>query len=150
MRARRKTRWLREAALLIAGAAIVLAAGCGEDFANDPRPPASVSLSGVINDRGVTISPDRIGAGALQITISNQTKAPHTVTLEGEPPKGNRVQERVGPVNPLDTATIQKTLRPGSYQVRAGSAAATPHELRPATLEVGRERHDSNSELLLP
>jgi hypothetical protein len=142
---------LRMAACLVAGSLVVLAAGCGdEDFANNPRPPASVTLSGVIDNQGVTISPDKVGAGPIEIIIQNQTKAEHTITLEGEPSKGNRVRERVGPVNPLDAATIQKTLRPGSYEVRAGSTAATPHELSPATLSVGRERRDSSDELLLP
>jgi hypothetical protein len=130
----------------MAGAAFLLAAGCGEeDFANKPRPPASVALTGVIQDRGVTVSPDKVGAGPISITISNQTKAEHTVTLEGD-----RVRERVGPINPLDTATIQKTLRPGRYEVRAGSSAATPHEITPDTLMVGRERRDSSNQLLQP
>jgi len=142
---------MRTAALLTAGTILLLAVGCGdEDFANDPRPPVSISLTGVINNRGVTISPDKVGAGPIELTISNQTKAAHTITLEGEPPQGNRVRERVGPVNPLDTATIQKTLRPGSYEVRAGSAAATPREIGLARLTVGRQRPDSNDRVLLP
>jgi hypothetical protein len=130
----------------MAGAALLLAAGCGgEDFANNPRPPASVSLTGVIQDTGVTISPDKVGAGPVSITISNQTSAEHSVMLEG-----TRVRERFGPINPLDTATIQKTLQPGRYKVSAGSAAATPREIKPDTLVIGRERPDSSNQLLQP
>jgi hypothetical protein len=129
----------------------ILVSGCGgEDFQNEPRPPVSIELTGVIQDKGVTISPNRVGAGPIEITISNQTKAAHTITLEGEPAGGNRVRERVGPVNPLDTATVQKTLRPGTYEVRAGSERAVPREIASATLTVGRERRDSNSQLLQP
>jgi hypothetical protein len=130
-------------ALLVAGAVL---AGCGdEDFANKPRPPVTVELTGVIQNDKVTVSPDKIGAGPVQITISNQTRQPHVVTLEGE-----RLQQRVGPVQPLDTATLQRTLEPGIYQVKAGTAVATPKEIAPAELRIGRERRNSNDTLLLP
>jgi hypothetical protein len=45
---------------------------------------------------------------------------------------------------------IQWTLAPGSYEVRAGSARAVRREIAPASLDVGAERKNSNSELLLP
>jgi hypothetical protein len=131
------------AALLVAGAIL---AGCGEeDFANKPRPPVTVELTGVIQEDKVTVSPAKIGAGPVQITISNQTKEAHTVTLEGE-----SLRQRVGPVEPLDTTTLQKTLAPGTYEVKAGSAAATPKEIASAELTIGRERKNSNDTLLLP
>ena len=104
-----------------------------------------VELTGVIQEDKVTVSPDKEGAGPILITVSNQTKEAHTLTLEGE-----SVRERVGPINPLDTATIQKTLRPGAYEVRAGSSVAVAREIRPATLTIGKKRKDSNDELLLP
>jgi len=104
-----------------------------------------VDLTGVIQQNKVTVSPNRVGAGPIIITISNQTKDAHTVTLEGE-----RVKEQVGPINPLDTATIQKTLVPGDYEVRAGSSVAVPKEIAPATLRIGRARPNSNNRLLLP
>jgi hypothetical protein len=138
MRARATT-----AAVLAAG---VVAAGCGdEDFPNDPRPPVRVELTGVIQDDAVTVSPSRVGAGPILITISNQTRNRATITLEGA-----STRERVGPVAPLDTATIQRTLAPGTYEVRAGSEVALPREIRPAELEIGRERESSSGDLLLP
>jgi hypothetical protein len=138
MRARATT-----AAVLAAG---VVVAGCGdEDFANEPRPPLPVELTGVIQDDAVTVSPSRIGAGPILITISNQTRNQATITLDGA-----SIRERVGPVPPLDTATIQRTLAPGLYEVRAGSEMALPREIRPAELEIGRERDSSSSDLLLP
>ena len=131
------------ATVLAAGAA---AAGCGEDdFANEPRPPVPVELTGVIQDDAVTVSPSRIGAGPVAITISNQTEHDTTVTLEG-----SSIRTRVGPVGPLDTATIQKTLEPGRYEVKAGSEVALPREIRPAELRIGRKRPSSSNTLLLP
>jgi hypothetical protein len=134
----------------MAGTLAVTAAGCGEDdFENEPRPPVPVELTGVIQEDKVTVSPDgrdrKLGAGPFLITISNQTPDAHTLTLEGD-----RITERVGPVNPEDTATIQKTLAPGNYEVRAGSEVAVPKEIEPAELEIGPERRDSNDRLLLP
>jgi hypothetical protein len=147
MRATRKTSTKRGAAAVLTSAVLILPfAACGEeDFENRPRPPTPLELSGVIQDTKVTVSPDSVGAGPVLITISNQTQEAHTVTLEGE-----RVRERVGPVNPLDTVTIQKTLDPGSYEVTAGSARAVTREIRPATLTIGKQRKNSSDEVGLP
>jgi hypothetical protein len=132
--------------VLTVGAVALSAAGCGEDdFENRPRPPVPVELTGVIQEDKVTVSPSRVGAGPILITISNQTEAAHKVILEGE-----RIREEVGPINPLDTTTIQRTLKQGNYEVRAGSARAVAREIAPAELSIGRPRKSSSDELLLP
>jgi hypothetical protein len=123
-----------------------LIAGCGEDdFKNEARAPVRLALTGVIQDDKVTVSPARIGAGPVEITISNQTDSVRTITLEGE-----SVSEKGGPVQPGDTATIQRTLAPGSYEVRAGSKKAVRREIQPAVLRIGKERANSNNDVLLP
>jgi len=132
----------------VAFAAIALAlVGCGggKDFANHPRPPVPLQLTGVITKQQVTISPHKVGAGPVVITVSNQSGQSRTLTLDG-----NGIQEVVGPINPLDTAQLQKTLKPGRYQVRAGSEAATARTLRPATLLIGKERPSGSDKVLLP
>ena len=125
----------------------IFAVGCGdEDFDRKPRAAVRVELSGVIQKDRVTVSPARgLGAGPFEITISNQTDEPHTVTLEGE-----SIKEDAGSVDPTDTLTIKRTLDPGTYEVRAGSEQAVPKEIKPAVLDIGPERQDSNSNLLLP
>jgi hypothetical protein len=126
--------------------AVVLLAGCGgEDFKNEARAPIRLELSGVIQDDEVTVSPSKIGAGPVAITISNQTDVAHTITLEG-----SSTIDRAGPIQPNDTATIQKTLEPGSYQVKAGSEKAVKKEIRPAVLQIGKSRKNSNNDVLLP
>ena len=130
-------------------AAALALAGCGEDdFENEERPPVPKQLTGVITDEKVTISPNELGAGPVVITVSNQTEASHTVTLESS--DGGTIREQVGPINPLDTATLQRTLEQGSYTVAAGSEAAVPKEIEPATLTIGEERKSGSDELLLP
>jgi hypothetical protein len=124
----------------------VILAGCGgEDFKNEPRAPIRLELSGVIQSDAVSVSPAKLGAGPVAITISNQTDEAHTVTLEG-----SSTVDRTDPVQPGDTATIQKTLQPGNYEVKAGSAKAATKEIRPAVLTIGKERANSNNDVLLP
>ena len=137
----------RRGIALVAGSAIaVFVAACGDDdFENAPRPAVPVELTGVIQEDKVTVSPAKVGAGAILITISNQTKAAHTLILEGE-----TIREQVGPVNPLDTATLQKTLKQGSYEIRAGSSKAVAREIKPAKLTIGKPRSSSSNEVLQP
>ena len=126
--------------------AVALLGGCGgEDFKNEARAPIREALTGVIQDDQLTVSPSKVGAGPVEITISNQTDAAHSITLEGQ-----SIIERAGPVGPGDTATIQKTLEPGNYEVKAGSDKAVRREIRPAVLRIGKKRKDSNNDLLLP
>ena len=122
-------------------------AGCGggKDFANHPRPPETLQLTGVITNARVTISPNKVGAGPVIITVSNQTSRSRTLTLDGQ-----GIQERVGPINPLDTAQLQKTLKPGTYTVTAGSEAATAHSIAPAHLIIGKQRQSGSNKVLLP
>ena len=139
-----KTR-VRTPALLICAVALGTV-GCGdEDFKNDPRAAVPVELGGVIKPARVIVSPDRIGAGPVRVTVSNQTDEAHTVIL-----RGHSVEERVGPVYPQDTAAIQKTLEPGRYELRAGSDEGAARPIEPAVLRIGPRRPESNERLLLP
>lgn len=135
---------------IVATASLALAialSGCGggKDFANNPRPPVTVQLTGVITKHKVTISPNKVGAGPVVITVSNQTQQSRTLTLDG-----NGIQERVGPINPLDTAQLQKTLKPGRYKVTAGSETATASTIQAATLVIGKARASASDKVLLP
>src|SRR4051812_50053123 len=111
---------MRTAVAVLATALAVAGCGGGKDFENKPRPAVTLELTGVITKEKVTISPRRVGAGPVEIKISNQSGQSRTITIDG-----NGIQESVGPVNPLDVATLQKTLGPGRYTVKAGSEAAT-------------------------
>ena len=64
--------------------AVVLLAGCGgDDFKNEARAPIRLELSGVIQDDAVSVSPAKVGAGPVAITISNQTDKPDKIMHEG-------------------------------------------------------------------
>lgn len=149
MNSKGKMRYCR--VIVLAGGlslAVAIAGGCGgDDFANAPRPPVTVNISGSISDAGVTLSPSRVGAGSIELTVTNVTDRAHSITLDGED-----VRERVMQIQPEDTGTITKTLRPGTYEVRAGSSRAVDiqDQIPPAILTIGPERSSSDDDLLLP
>jgi hypothetical protein len=140
-----KSGWIRDASVLLAGALLIAGCGGGSKFKNEARPPIPLQLTGVVTDRGVTISPRRVGAGPIILTISNQTSGAHTITLEG-----NGATDTVGPVNPLSTAKLQQTVKPGTYTVKAGSKQASARDIPSGILTVTRERQSSSNTLLLP
>jgi hypothetical protein len=140
----------KRSAVTLASAAVIAAllAGCGggKDFADKPRPAAPVQLNGVITKDGVQISPAHIGAGPVQILVSNQTNAPHTLELNGS----KTAALTTAPIGAGNTGQIQTTLEQGVYTVKAGSAQAVVKELKPAHLVIGPERTDSNNQVGLP
>jgi hypothetical protein len=142
---RMKSGRARDVSLLLAGAMLLAGCGGGSHFKNKPRPPVPLQLTGVVTDRGVQVSPRKVGAGPVILIISNQTNGAHTVTLEG-----NGTTDTVGPINPLGTGKLQQTLSPGNYTVKAGSAQATSQEIAPGRVTVTKARQGSSSTLLLP
>jgi hypothetical protein len=136
---------MRTAFVVLAMTLALAGCGGGSDFANKPRPPVPLELTGVITNQKVTISPSKVGAGPVEIKVSNQSGKVRMLVLDG-----NGIQESVGPINPLDVGTLQKTLKPGRYTVKAGSEVATAKEIVPATLVIGKERASGSDRVLLP
>jgi len=134
------------AVTLIAG---VMTAGCGteEDYANEPRPPAPITVAASVTDRGISISPDDFGAGPVRLIVSNQTKSAHKVTLETDELGGSQagIKQTTSPINPGGTATIKVDVREGTYKVSTDDAG-----IDAAPLKVGSPRKSSQDELLLP
>ena len=125
---------------LIAGVGVATILGaCGQQDTDrsSSRTPVVVRITGVVTARQVSLSPSRIGAGPIVLTVSNQDEDSHTAVLEG-----GRTRAQVGPINPQDTATITAELPPGVYAVRAHSEHAGSHSggIHPARLVVDRRR----------
>ncbi len=161
---RRATYWSLGAALALG----VTACGGDDKFENEPRPPIATQLTGVITQDEVTVSPDKVPLPAeegqqesarelptpIVLIVSNQTDSSHTITLSGQPRDRKLKQIRVSTpqINPGDTAQIQQTLPPGTYDVRAGSEGAVDPDdvIAPAKLTVNTNRQTSSDDLLLP
>ena len=135
-----------------AGVAVALAfgiGGCGGDdeFANDERAPATIRLSASITPANVTVSPSRLGAGTIELIASNLTATSQQVTLRSEAiaSGADPLEQRTGPINPGDTASLTADLAQGTYRVTARSRAITP-----ATIRVGPRRASAKDQLLQP
>ena len=126
-------------------AAAAVAAGCGsDDFANVPRPPATIELAARVDDRKVQVSPveagdEPIGAGLANVTVSNQTAERLRVTFLGP---GDRT---TAPVVGNGTLQFKLDLEEGLYIVEVDDPS-----IRGTEFAVGLERPSAQNDLLLP
>jgi hypothetical protein len=138
---------IRHRARLVTGAVVVLAAGlsaCGSsDFANDPRPPVPIEITANVTPDHVLVSPNKVGGGLANFTISNQSDSPVRFTLVGPAPQDNLATNEIPPGG---VGNLKASLAEGDYSVTAGSRA----QAKPDTLVVGAERKSSQNDLLLP
>ena len=136
------------ASLVVAVAFAVGACGSSSaDYKNDPRPPATIIITGYISDQRVSVSPRSFGAGPLSLIVTNQTSSSQRVTLEsaGATGSGPGIRQVTAPISPQDTATLKVDVKPGSYSVHVGADA-----IRAARLKVGPERESAQNDLLQP
>ena len=134
------------AAAMAAGLALA-ACGSDDDYANEPRPPAPITIAANITEERISVSPDDFGAGPISLIVSNQTDAAQTVTLETDELGGSQggIRQTTSPINPGGTATIKVDVREGTYKVSSDGAG-----VQPASLDVGPLRESSQNDLLLP
>ncbi len=110
---------------------------------NGSRPPATLQVSAAITDRGVNVSPDRVGGGPIRMVISNQSSKTVRARLVPSGDGGTERSTRQA-IPPGGVAAIQGTVSQGTWRVRVGGGIA------PASLKVTKERGSSDGELLLP
>jgi hypothetical protein len=139
-RAPRRARQTAFAALATL-AALPLGACGSEDFTNEPaRAAAAIRVAAKVDKNEVVVSPDRFGAGLVDLTVVNFSDAPIRFTLSG--PKDAATQ-RIPPGAPAD---LRVELPEGTYEASAGQRS----NAQPATVEVGPERRSSQDKLLEP
>jgi hypothetical protein len=128
----------------------LLLAGCGSqaNYANNPRPPAPIVVTGAIASDKVSISPASFGAGPIELIVTNLTGASQVLTLETNNPIGSSspgISQQTSPINPQDTASLKATLVQGTYSVHVSSG-----QIKPAALTVGPSRTSAQNLLLQP
>lgn len=131
------------AALVVAATWALAACGSTTNYANDPRPAAPVAVSAAVADGRVTVSPARIGAGPIRLTVANLSRKSLEVLVD--PVDASGAGARSGPINPQGTAQLQLQVSQGSYRLKTGRGTFAP-----ATLRVGAKRKSAQNELLLP
>jgi hypothetical protein len=131
------------AVLLVATAALVAGCGSSTNYANDPRPPALVTITCAIVHNQVRVSPNAFGAGPVMLVVANLTSSSQQLTITGT--ASGAVIGQTGPINPGSTATLQLDLTAGAY-------ALTPDDPNVAAgrIVVGPSRPSSQNQVNLP
>jgi hypothetical protein len=144
MRGRNPTRLLATGA---AGIVLVALAGCGDDqsYKNDPRPPKTLVIAAAILPDKVSVSPSHFGAGPISLTVANETDASQRITIVRRINGQTQANEKTGPINPHDTATLKADVDQGDYEIRVEGDGISP-----ARITVGKPRPTAQNELLQP
>jgi hypothetical protein len=130
------------AAGLLAGTLGLAACGSGTHFADRPKPALQVTLSVYVDNQHVSISPDRVGAGAVLLIITNEASHSQSVSIRSA---GGATVASSGTIASGQAAQLPASLdHTGSYEVLTGSGA------RPANLTITRARANSDRVLLEP
>ncbi|MEA2192378.1 MAG: hypothetical protein QOI73_2499 [Solirubrobacteraceae bacterium] len=136
-------------ALVTALALATVVAGCGDADrqANGGDLRAEITISVAIGPRGVAASPQRFGAGTIELLASNQTSTSRRVELRSRHLAGGgaAVVQSTGPIPPGAAASLKADVGEGSYVVSAPGSG-----LEPAALVVGPKRDRALDRLLAP
>ena len=136
--------------MLVASGLAVSACGSSSRGASASRPPAPINVPVYVDDSRVSISPAEVGAGAVQLVITNQAIRSESLAVLPPGSSGGQALATTGPISPQATAQMTVNLSsPGDYSVSA-SDAGSGSSIRSATLHVGRSRASSNGQLLQP
>lgn len=122
-------------------------AACGSTakYVSAPRQPLPVNLTVYIAGTSVSVSPSSVGAGPVELYITNQASRAESLQI-GRP--GGPVLGGTGPINPQGATQVGVTLStPGQYIVNASSGGTATAS---APLTVGPPRAASSSTLLTP
>jgi len=147
----RRTPRLGRATIVVAAlSSTLVAAGCGGGtrYANRPRPAVPVNLSASISDRGVAVSPRRVGAGPVTVIVTNQSATAQELTIETDQPAtsgATGLTRTTGSIDPRGTASLELDAPTGQLLVHVKNSA-----IRPARVVVGEPRPNSGDQLLLP
>ena len=108
-------------------------AACGADSSNDhhPRSAHPVPVTAAIGEDSISVSPRRLGAGPVVLTVANRSSTAQSVTLAGD--RGH--MQTTSPLNPHGSARLAFRLDHGAYELRTRDP-----QIRSASLRVGRRR----------
>lgn len=137
----KKTAGGKLAAVVVATAVSVVLSGCAtsESYNNDPKPPATRTVSVIVGEDAIAASPNPWGGGPTRFIVTNQTGVRQIVTFSSD-----RVEREV-PVDAKQTANFKMTTEPGFFTIDASSTAANTLEV-----EVGPKRPTAQQDLNQP
>ncbi len=147
MEAVRPTRPRRTAIVVLISCATLAVTACGEEeqFANEPDPPVPITITALVDEDAISVSPAQVGGGVARFIIANQSKEPREVSLRARD-QGNAVISRITqPIAVGGTGELKRDLEPGVYRL-----VSDGDDIDPGILEVGPKRPEGEDQLLLP
>lgn len=116
-------------------------AGCAnnESYKNEPKPPATRTVTVVIAEDETSLSPEPFGAGPTRFIVTNQTGTKQTVIFASE-----RLDRSVE-VDSKQTTNFKMTTEPGFLTIDASNTAANTFET-----VVGPKRPSAQQDLNQP
>jgi hypothetical protein len=145
MRGRLDTSRLVVPGAVCAAALAMLGCGSGSSYKNQPRPPSPIVITAAIVPGQVSVSPTHFGAGPISLVVTNQTEKSQRLTIAREVNGQLQQSGETGPINPHDTASLKADVDPGSYRVSVDGGG-----IKPAKLNVGKQRPSAQNDLLQP
>lgn len=129
----------------------------GSRSASSPPPPDPVVLSALVGANRLSISPQRVGAGPVLLTVTNQGRRAAALMLS----RAGRSVARTAPINPQGAIQIKVDLTRGRYRLAIAQHGAGTHRTDAersrgpapaagALLTVGRRRASSANDVLGP
>jgi hypothetical protein len=127
----------------------------GSKSASIAPPPGPVVLSALVGGSQVSVSPARLGAGPVLLTVTNQGQRAAVVTLS----RSGHAQTlaRTAPINPQGATQIKVDLSRGTYRVavargahRTDAQKTRPVPVAGAMIRVGRRHGNGAGQLLAP
>jgi hypothetical protein len=140
------------------GASALTLSACGSTgspAASRPDPPTPTVLSAIVSASQLRLSPDRIGAGPVLLTITNQSSRSVAVLVHRSGSSG--AVARTAPLNPQGVTQLKVDLSRGTYTVaaapserRTDAQASRPAQIATARLRITRSRASSGGQVLQP
>jgi hypothetical protein len=140
----------------IAGTCALVITACGSTGGKAPTQPGTpspINLSVSVNDSRISVSPRFVGAGPVVFTFVNQSSRAEALAISRTGTGFSLA--RTAPINPQGTTQVSVYFRPGIYTIataRHGTDAQLSEgsRIRATFIRIGRERANSNNDLLSP
>lgn len=137
----------RTAIVAVFGCATLALAACGEDeqFANEPNPPVPITVTALVDEDAISVSPAQVGGGVARFILANQSSEPQEVSLRARDQRDAVIAQVRQPIAVGGTGELKRDLEPGVYEL-----VTDGDDIEPGILEVGPKRPEGEDQLLLP
>ncbi len=105
----------------------------------------AITVTALVDENSISLSPARFGAGVVRFIIANQSDEPQEVSLRAEDEQEALVTQVTQAIPAGGTGELKLALEPGVYELETDG-----DDIDPGTLTVGPQRPEGPDQLLLP